>query len=90
MSILLEKQFAVIGAGNIGRILLQRLRNAGVPETHLVVCDADGERTSAAAAQYDVRAVALYDEVVCQADVWLIASSPGSVAEVVKVLAGPM
>jgi pyrroline-5-carboxylate reductase len=90
MSILLEKQFAVIGAGNIGRILLERLRNAGVPSAHLVVCDSDAERVSAAAAQYDVGAVALHDEVVCQTDVWLVATSPASVADVVKALAGAM
>lgn len=90
MSILLEKHFAVIGAGNIGRILLERLRNAGVPETHLLICDSDGERASAAAARYGVRDVALHDEVVCQADVWLVATSPGSVADVVKSLAGTM
>ena len=51
MSILLKKQFAVIGAGNIGRILLEQLLNANVPPAHLIVCDFDTERASAAAAQ---------------------------------------
>lgn len=88
MSILPEKHFAVIGAGNIGRILLERLRDAGVPPAHLVVCDSDTERASAAAERYGVRAAALHDEVVCQADVWLVATSPASVADVVKALAG--
>jgi pyrroline-5-carboxylate reductase len=90
MSILLEKHFAVIGMGNIGRILLERLRNVGVPETHLVVCDADEERASAAAVRYGVRDVTLHDEIVCQADVWLVATSPASVADVVKAMSGAM
>lgn len=90
MSILLEKQFAVIGAGNIGRILLARLRHAGVPETNMVVCDSDAERASAVAERYGVRAATLHEEVVCQADVWLVSTSPGSVADVVKALAGTM
>lgn len=90
MSILPEKRYAVIGAGNIGRILLERLRNAGVPSAHLVVCDSDTERASAAVERYGVRAAALHDEVVCQADVWLVATSPASVADVVKALAGAM
>jgi pyrroline-5-carboxylate reductase len=90
MSILLEKQFVVIGAGNIGHILLERLRNAGVPAAHLVVCDSDAGRASAAAERYGVRAAALHEEIVCQSDVWLVATSPGSVADVVKMLAGAM
>lgn len=90
MSILHEKRFAVIGAGNIGRILLDRLRHAGVSEARLVVCDSDTERASTASARYGVRAAALEDEVVCQADAWLIATSPGSVVDVVKALAETM
>ncbi len=87
MSLLLEKKFAVIGAGNIGRILLERLRHAGVPETHLAICDSDPERAGAAAARYGVRVGALHDTVICQADVWLIATPPRSVAGVMKALA---
>jgi pyrroline-5-carboxylate reductase len=90
MSVLFEKRFAAIGAGNIGRILLERLLDAGVPETHLVVCDSDTGRASAAAERYGVRAAALHDEVVCRADVWLVATSPVSVVDVVKALSGAM
>ncbi len=90
MSVLHEKQFAVIGAGNIGRILLERLRQAGVPQAHMVLCDSDAERARAVAERFGVRAAALDSEVVCRADVWLIATSPGSVASVVKALAGAM
>ena len=44
-----EKHLAVIGAGNIGRILLERLRAAGVPADAMVVCDSDPARGGAMA-----------------------------------------
>ncbi len=90
MSALFDKQFAVIGVGNIGRILLERLQHAGIPQAHLAVCDSDAARASAVAEEYGVRAALLDEDAICQADVWLIATSPGSVAGVVKALAAAM
>jgi uncharacterized membrane protein len=40
MNELHDKRLTIIGAGNIGRILLERLRAAGVLTAHLAVCDA--------------------------------------------------
>ncbi len=48
MNELHDKRLTVIGAGNIGRILLERLRAAGVLTGHLAVCDADPARRQAA------------------------------------------
>ena len=82
-----EKHLAVIGAGNIGQILLERLRAASVPADHLVVCDSDKSRASAAAEKFGIRPVILADEAVCAADAILIAVSPQSVPDVIRTFA---
>jgi len=82
-----EKNLAVIGAGNIGQILLERLRAAGVPDDHLVVCDSDKSRAIAAAKKFGVTPVTLADEAVCVADAILVAVSPKSVADVIHAIA---
>lgn len=87
MGVLLEKQYIVIGAGNIGRILLKHLRAAGIPADHLMVCDVDSSRASAAAEQFGVRVVSLEDDRVSQADTLLIAVSPKNVIEVLLAIA---
>jgi pyrroline-5-carboxylate reductase len=82
-----EKNLAVIGAGNIGQILLERLRAAGVPADHLVIRDSDPNRANAAAERFGVRPVILADEGVCGADAILIAVSPKSVSDVIHTFA---
>ena len=82
-----EKNLAVIGAGNIGQILLERLRVVGVPADHLVVCDSDKSRANAAAERFGVRPVTLADEGACAADAILIAVSPKSVSDVIHTFA---
>ena len=82
-----EKRLAVIGAGNIGKILLERLRAVGVPADQIVVCDNDADRAQTAAVKFRVRPVILTDETVCEADAILVAVSPKSVAEVIHSLA---
>lgn len=88
MNALRDKHLAVIGAGNIGRILLERLGAAGVPAGQLAVCDSDPERGKVAAAQFGVRAASLSDEAVCSADALLIATPPKAAPEVLRALAG--
>jgi pyrroline-5-carboxylate reductase len=39
-----DKGFVVIGAGNIGRILIGRLQSAGVSARQIRVCDSNPER----------------------------------------------
>ena len=82
-----EKHLAVIGAGNIGRILLERLRAAGVPADAMVVCDSDPARAGAMAEKHGVRTVSLNDEDACTAEAILIATSPKAVSEVLGALA---
>lgn len=87
MSTLQGKRLTVIGAGNIGRILLERLRAAGVLLEHLAVCDSDPARGQAAAARFGVRAVSLTDETACSADALLLATPPKVVSEVLGTVA---
>ena len=77
-----KKHLAVIGSGNIGRILRERLRAAGVPADALVVCDSDPARAVALEEEHGVRAVPLNDEAACAADAILIAIPPKTVSEV--------
>jgi pyrroline-5-carboxylate reductase len=51
VNILRDKHLTVVGAGNIGRILLERLLAAGVAASQLAVCDSDPERGRVAAAR---------------------------------------
>ena len=81
-----EKHLAVIGAGNIGQILLERLRTAGVPADHLVICDSDPARAGAMAEKHGVRTVSLNDEAACAVEAILIATSPKAVSEVLGAL----
>lgn len=82
-----DKHFTVVGAGNIGRILLERLTAAGVPVDHLAVCDSDAARGQAAADHLGVRAIPLVDDAACTADAILIASPPPTVADVLRAIA---
>lgn len=88
VSTLNDNHFTVIGAGNIGRILLDRLASAGVQADHLSVCDSDPARSQAAADRLGVRAFPLADDAACMADAILIASPPPSVADVLHTIAG--
>ncbi|MBE2221114.1 MAG: NAD(P)-binding domain-containing protein [Anaerolineae bacterium] len=85
-----EQRFAVIGVGNIGRILITRLLSVGVPAAHIVVCDADITRGQAAAAEFDVRAVPLPDEAACTADLILLSPSPKVVPDLLQSIAAQL
>lgn len=88
MNQLQDKRLTIIGAGNIGCILLTRLRDAGVPADHLTVCDVNPDRRSAVVAEFGVQAADLTDEAACTADALLIATPPKAVPEVLLALAG--
>lgn len=72
MNILRTKHLAVIGAGNIGRILFTRLLAAGVPPDNLVCCERDEARANAVASQFGVRPISLNSEAACTADATLV------------------
>lgn len=83
------KQIAVIGAGHIGRILLERLLKAGIPTENLFICDSDVDRVNAVADHYGIRPAKLTGEAVCEADAVLLAVPPVEVLHVVQSLASP-
>ncbi len=88
MNKLSDSHFTVVGAGNIGGILLQRLAAAGVAADHLAVCDADPSRGQAAAQRFGVRFLSLGDADACTADAILLASPPATVLDVLASIAG--
>ncbi len=78
---------AIVGLGNIGRILVKRLLIGGVPVHQIVVVDADESKAQACAAEFGVRAASLGDEFVTRADVLLLSPAPKAVPEVLQALA---
>lgn len=86
MSSLSDKRLAVVGAGNIGRILVERLRDAGVAAEQLRLCDTDPERARALAEAHGLAVVTPAEIASCQADIWLLATPPGAVTGVLQAL----
>lgn len=64
MTILRSKRFAIIGVGNIGRILLERLTLSGVPAEHLIIIDSDENRAQQLSRRFGARVCALPDEAL--------------------------
>lgn len=88
MKMLSDKHLAVIGAGNIGRILIERLLASGVPVGQVVVCDVDPLQGQDAAAWFGVQYISLKDRRTCTADALLIATPPKAVAEILSIISG--
>ncbi len=87
MKALLNKRVAVIGVGNIGRMLLERLRLMGVYANKIVVCDSDPERARAAAEPVGVSVIDLDQTDACEADLWLLCPGPKAILTVMKKIA---
>lgn len=62
MTILRSKRFAIIGVGNIGRVLLERLTLSGVAAEHLIINDSDENRAQHLLRRFGSRVCALTDE----------------------------
>jgi pyrroline-5-carboxylate reductase len=86
MTILRSKRFAIIGLGNIGRILLERLILSGVPADHLILNDSEESRAQQASRRFGGRACALTDEALCDVDVFLLAPPPKSILGILESL----
>ncbi len=87
MNALLGKCVAVIGAGNIGRILLERLTASGIPATDILICDSDPSRAEEASRLFGPRACSLTEEPLPRSDVILLTASPKATLDILKALA---
>lgn len=84
---LLGKRIAVIGAGNIGRILLERLLTSGIPAEDLTICDTDPARAQDTSRRFGPRACSLTDEPLPRSDVFLLAAPPKATLDILRALA---
>lgn len=76
--------YLIIGLGNIGRILVIRLKAAAIPPERLLVCDADVQRAESIAAEFGVRPVTLGDESARRAEVLLLSAPPKAIPELLR------
>lgn len=86
MTAMNNKRVAVIGAGNIGKMLLERMRVTGIPGNLLFVCDSDPVRAKSIAAQVGASFFNLADPSTCTADIWLLCPGPKAVLPVLQQL----
>jgi pyrroline-5-carboxylate reductase len=86
MNALLGKRIAVIGAGNIGRILLERLTLNGVTDANITVCDIDEVRAGKASRRFGPRACSLTDDALYTSDIFLLAAPPKAIPDILKTL----
>jgi pyrroline-5-carboxylate reductase len=81
-----DRRLALIGAGVIGRILIQRLEALNFPRDQLILCDASPERGARLQQEFGLKTCPLADEC-CRADIWLIATPPDAVPPTLHTLA---
>ena len=87
MTILRSKRFAIIGMGNIGRILLERLILSSIPANNLIINDTDESRAQQASRRFGARVCVLSDETLSDVDIFLLASPPKSIIDILRNLA---
>lgn len=91
MQALKDVSIGVVGAGNIGRILLERLRAAGVEAGRLVVYDVEPTRARAAAEVTGARvADGPRGSELWGADLVLLAAPPPAILGIVESAAGAL
>ena len=88
ISMLNEKHWAIIGTGNIGKLLLTRLLSSGVRPDHLVVYDSDPLRIESVVKESGVSALPLTEEAFRSVDIMLIATPPKAVTGLLSLISG--
>jgi len=86
MKPIIESSYLILGMGNIGKIMIQRLLDVGVPNEQILINDVDGPRLAGVAAQYGVKGIELSDPKIKNADVVILATPPKAVIEVLSLL----
>jgi pyrroline-5-carboxylate reductase len=79
--------FFVLGMGNIGRILVTRLKIAGVSSKRIMVYDTDTKRLDAAVEEFGVQPVTPNDDALYGVDVWLLAPPPKVIPDFLRQVA---
>ena len=83
-----EKHWAIIGTGNIGKLLLKQLLSSGVRPDLLVVHDSDPLRIESVVKESGVSALPLTEEAFQSVDIILIATPPKAVKGTLSLIAG--
>jgi pyrroline-5-carboxylate reductase len=81
-----ELNYFIIGMGNIGKIMVQRLLEVGVTKNQIMVNDVDSTRVANVSGEFGVKALSLDGTEVSAADVIIVAASPKAVPEVLMTL----
>jgi pyrroline-5-carboxylate reductase len=87
MKTLKDKQVAVIGLGNVGKMLLEHLREMGVNAKRMAVYDTDPDRTRVAAETLGVRVLDLDRADSFSAYLWLLCTGPKAILPLIDRLA---
>lgn len=85
-----ENSYYIIGMGNIGKILVQRLLQVGVTNDRIKVTDVDTARVDGITAEFGVKALAMDSAGVADVDVIIVAASPKAVPEILKTMDGSL
>jgi pyrroline-5-carboxylate reductase len=80
-----EQKFFIIGAGNIGKVLVTRLHAVGVPADQLYITDSD-LKGAQETAQSIAQAVEFSDPAINQADFIILATPPKTIIELLRSL----
>jgi pyrroline-5-carboxylate reductase len=90
MNAFFDQNIAIIGMGNIGKMLLERLRIMGVPFERLFVCDTDLERVKAVVSQTGCKTFELLQPTGINPSVWLLCVGPKAILSVLRSLKGQL
>ena len=83
-----EKHWAIIGTGNIGRLLLSRLLSSGVRPDHIVIHDSDPLRIKSVVKESGACALSLTEDAFRSVDIILIATPPKAVKCLLSLTSG--
>jgi pyrroline-5-carboxylate reductase len=81
-----ELNYFIIGMGNIGKIMVQRLLQVGVTKDRIMINDVDSTRVASVSGEFGVKDLSLDDAGVNSMDVIIAAAPPKVVPDILKSL----